>query len=153
MVERFHRLARGFTLIEVAIALAVVGVLIAVSIVKVLPAVERAKVRQATSIIAADLQYAQMIASRNRRPVVVIVTPAVQGYLIRDRSGGTVYRSRLLGPDTEYGVQTLAVAPSNAIEIFPSGIARETTTFDVTNGSYLRKVRITRAGHVRILSP
>jgi len=153
MVMRLQTLARGFTLIEVAIALAVVGILIAVSIVRVLPAVERAKVRQATSVIAADLQYAQMIASRQRRPVVVIVTPSVQGYMIRDRSGGTIYRTRLLGPDTDYGVQTLAASPSTAVEIFPSGIARETTTFDVTNDGYMRRVRITRAGHIRILSP
>ncbi len=148
----YLRSRHGFTLLEVVIALAVVGILTAVSIVQLVPAVERARVRQATSIIAADLQYAQMIASRERRPVVVIVTTAVQGYMIRDRSGSTVYRTRLLGPDTDYGIQTLAVAPSTAIEIFPSGIARETTTFIATTNGYQRRVRITRAGHIRVLT-
>ena len=143
----------GFTLLEVVIALAVVGVLMAVSIVRLVPAVERAKVRQASSIIAADLQYAQMIASRDRRPVVVIVTTAVQGYMIRDRSGSTIYRTRFLGPTTDYGIQTLAVTPSTAIEIFPSGVARETTTFTATTNGYQRRVRITRAGHIRVLTP
>ena len=150
---RFVRSRFGFTLLEVVIALAVVGVLMAVSIVRLVPAVERAKVRQASSIIAADLQYAQMIASRDRRPVVVIVTTAVQGYMVRDRSGSTIYRTRFLGPTTDYGIQTLAVTPSTAIEIFPSGVARETTTFTATTNGYQRRVRITRAGHIRVLTP
>lgn len=145
--------SRGFTLIEVVITLAVVGILMAVSIIKLVPAVERAKVRQASSIIAGDLQYAQMIASRERRPVVMIVTTAVQGYMIRDRTGTTIYRTRLLGPSTDYGIQTLAVSPSTAIEVFPSGVVPQSTTFTITNDTYQRSVRISRAGHVRILSP
>jgi type IV pilus assembly protein PilE len=150
---RYPNQARGFTLIEVVIALAVVGILMAVSIVRLVPAVERAKVRQATSIIAADLQYTQMIASRERRPVVMIVTTAVQGYMIRDRAGSTIYRTRELGPTTDYGVQSLAVSPATAIEVFPSGVTPQTTTFTLTTNTYQRRVRITRAGHVRILSP
>jgi prepilin-type N-terminal cleavage/methylation domain-containing protein len=144
---------RGFTLIEVAIALTVVGILMAVSILKLVPAVNRAKVRQASSIIAADLQYAQMLASQQRRPVVVIVNPPVKAYLIRDRSGATIYRTRFLGTDTEFGVQNLAVGPATAVEIFPNGVTPQTTTFTITNDTYQRRVRITRAGHVRILSP
>jgi prepilin-type N-terminal cleavage/methylation domain-containing protein len=150
---RYLTRKQGFTLIEVVIALAVVGILMAVSILALVPAVQRAKVRQATSVIAADLQYAQMIASRERRPIVMIVTTAVQAYMIRDRSGSTIYRTRQLGPSTDYGIETLAVAPATAIEVFPSGVIPQTTTFTVTNDTYQRGVRITRAGHVRILSP
>jgi prepilin-type N-terminal cleavage/methylation domain-containing protein len=150
---RSTRLTGGFTLIEMVIAITVVGILIAVSIWRIVPAVERAKVRQATSVIAADLRYAQMVAARQHRPVVVIVTPAVQGYMIRDRNGTTIFRTRLLGPDTDYGVQDLSSTPANAVEVFPSGVTPQTTILTVKNDSYERKVRITRAGHVRILNP
>ena len=143
----------GFTLIEMVIAITVVGILIAMSIWQIVPAVERAKIRRATSVIAADLQYAQMVAARQHRPVVVIVTPAVQGYMIRDRNGTTIFRSRLLGPNTEYGVQELSSTPANAVEVFPSGVTPQTSTLTVKADTYERKVRITRAGHVRILNP
>ncbi len=108
--------------------------------------------RSAASILAADLQYAQMIAAQLRQPVVVIFTPGLNMYLVRDRAGGTVFRERFMGTDTEYQVQTLSAIPS-AVEIFPNGVATETLTASLDINGFTRQVKLSRAGQIRVLAP
>lgn len=144
----------GFTLVEMVFAIAVMAVLLSVGYWRMAPALERAKVRRAASVLAADLQYAQAVAARQRAPVVFLVTPSVQAYVIRDRANpATEFRKRYVGPDTDYSIETLAVLPSNAIEIFPNGVTPASTTFTLSRGAYQRQVRMTRAGQIRVLNP
>lgn len=142
----------GYTLVELAIVLVVMGILSALASARLRPALEHGKVNAAASVLAVDLQYAQMLAARQRRPVVVIVVPSTKQYLIRDRpAGGTVFRTRLLGQDTEYTLDEL-ISTVSAMEVFPTGTTRAPTTFTVGLGGYRRQVRFTRAGQIRVLS-
>jgi prepilin-type N-terminal cleavage/methylation domain-containing protein len=144
----------GVSLLEALIVLAVAGIILSLGYWRMAPALERAQVRRAASVLAADLQYAQSVAARQRTPVVFLVTPSVQAYLVRDRSNPAIeYRARYVGPDTDYAIQTLSASPSNSIEIFPNGVTVATTTFTVARGTYQRQVRITRAGQIRVLLP
>lgn len=131
--------------------LAVLGILMATAYWRMAPALERERVRRGAWVIAADLQYAQMIAARQRQPVVVIVDSSLKMYLIRDRTGTSVYRERFVGQDTDYGLETLTVTPGSSVEVFPNGIALVTTTFTVGIHDQERQVRLTRAGQIRIL--
>lgn len=104
-------------------------------------------------MLAADLQYAQTMAARQRRPVVVIVDPSTKLYVVRDRADATlVFRERFVGPETEHGLDSLGAAPTTAVELFPNGVARETTTFTVGRAGYVKEVRLTRAGQIRVES-
>lgn len=142
----------GFTILELIVVVTLVGLLSSLAIWRLAPALSRAKVRRAASVMAADLQYAQMIAARQRQPVVVLVNTSLKMYLVRDRAGTTVYRERFLGPDTDYDVQSLTASPSATVELFPNGVATQTTTFTMDLNGYQRQVKLTRAGQVRIVS-
>lgn len=143
----------GFTLLEAVIVLVVLGIMTSVVIWRSGPAVTRAKVARAASVVAADLQYAQAMAARQRKPVAVVVTTATQAYVIRDAATATVFRERYLGANTDYGVESMTVTPSSTLEILPNGMPKQTTNFTVTLQGAQREVKITRAGQIRIVKP
>ena len=127
------------------------GLLLAIAVPKLRPALEHGKVNAAASVLAMDLQYAQMLAARQRRPVVVILDPSTRQYVIRDRpAGGTIFRNRLLGQDTQYMLDELNSTVSG-MEVFPTGTTRALTTFTVGLGGYQRQIMFTRAGQIRVL--
>ena len=96
---------QGFTMIEMATTLVVAGIITTVGIVAVAPAVEHAKVRSAANVVAGDLQYAQALAVRERRPISVVVDSASMQLVIRDRDlVAKVYRTiRLLRSGADAG--------------------------------------------------
>jgi prepilin-type N-terminal cleavage/methylation domain-containing protein len=148
---RPFRNRRGFTFIELVLVLAVSSILVSVAIVRIAPTLERARVRRSASKIATDLQYAQMIAARQRRPVVFIASEPLRGYMIRDAASTTVYREAYLGNDTDFNLDQLEANPTT-LEIFPNGVVRTAGSYTVRVNTVQRNVRITRAGQVRITS-
>jgi type II secretory pathway pseudopilin PulG len=142
----------GYTILELVIVMVTAGILMALVIWRAGPALERARARQAIAIVAADLQYAQMVAARQREPVVVVVNPSLKLILISSR-GGTIFRQRFVGPDTEFGLETLQVDPTTSIEIFPNGAATSNLSVTAETNGYRRQVRLSRAGQIRIVVP
>ncbi len=133
--------------------IAVAGVLMGLAVWRFGPALEQAKTRHAAAAVAADLQYAQMVAARDRQPVIVIVNTSLHLMMIRNRAGSTIYRQRFMGDDTEFGLTTLSASPANSVEIFPNGIATQTITYTAARGTNSRQIRLSRAGQVRVLYP
>lgn len=142
---------RGFTIIELVMVLVVTSILASFAILRIAPTLERARVRRSATMIASDLQYAQMIAARQRRPVVFIASEALRGYMIRDATSTTVYREAYMGNDTDFNLDQLEANPTT-LEIFPNGVVRSAGNFTVRVNTVQRNVRITRAGQVRITS-
>jgi prepilin-type N-terminal cleavage/methylation domain-containing protein len=141
----------GYTLIETAMAIAVLGIVLSFAWLRMGPAMSQSRVRGAATVLAADLQYAQMLAIRQRRPVAVIVDNSVRSYIIRLRDTAVTFRDRFLGQDTEYRLDSLRASPASVV-LLPSGVVTSaTTTFTLRRGAYTRHVRLTRAGQVRIL--
>lgn len=139
----------GFTIIELVIVMAVSAILASFAIMRIAPTFERARVRRSAVMIATDLQYAQMIAARQRRPVVLIASEPLKGYMIRDAASATVYREAHMGNGTEYSLDQLDANPTT-LEIFPNGVVRSAGEYTVRVNTVQRRVRITRAGQVRI---
>ncbi len=142
---------RGFTIIELVLVLVVTSIMASIAILKIAPTLERARVRRGATMIATDLQYAQMIAALQRRPVVFIASEALRGYMIRDATSTTVYREAYMGNDTEFSLDQLQANPTT-LEIFPNGVVRSVGNYTVRVNTVQRYVRITRAGQVRITS-
>jgi prepilin-type N-terminal cleavage/methylation domain-containing protein len=145
-----HRRAAGYSILELIIAIVVFGILLSVAYMRMTPAVNHARVNRAAGVIANDLQYAQMLAVRQRVPVAVIVDNALKAYIIRLRDTSVTFRDRFFGQDTEYLLDTLAANPASVV-MFPNGVAAATTTFTVGLGGYTRRVRLSRGGQVRIV--
>ena len=114
---------RGYTMIEMVATLVVAGIITAVSIVTLAPAVEHAKVRSAANVVAGDLQYAQVLAVRERRPISVVIDPVQIQLVIRDRdTPSTVYRTRVLGAASDFSLDKVS-ATGSSVELFPNGVA------------------------------
>ncbi len=139
----------GFTLVELVVVLAITAILTAVAFWRIGPSVRRAKVNRSASTVAADLQYAQLVAARQRKPVVIIVSEPLKSYIIRDTDTTTIFRERYLGEDTEFGLDLLDASPTT-LEVFPNGVVRNPADFIVEIDDYRRHVRISRAGQIRI---
>ena len=148
-IRRFSR--AGYTLVEMAVVLVVMAILAGSALARLTPGLESSRIRRAAGIISADLRYAQAMAARQHAPVVVIIQPSLQTYIIRDRGSATVFRQRELGQDTDYLLASMASSPTTSIEIFPNGASQNTTTITITLGSRTRQIRFSRVGYVRIL--
>jgi type II secretory pathway pseudopilin PulG len=142
----------GFTIVELAIVMITAGILMTLVIWRAGPALQRARARQAIAVVAADLQYAQMLAARQREPVVVVINPSLQLILVSSRSG-TVFRQRFVGPQTEFGLDAIQADPTTSIEIFPNGAATSNLSVTAETNGFQRQVRMSRAGQIRIVAP
>ena len=146
------RSSAGYTLVEMALVVLILGIISVMATNKLQPALQHAKVNSAAATVAADMQYAQLVAARQRKPVLLLVDQALKEYLIRDRDNATVvFRIRYLGADTDYGIDSLG-ADVSSMEIFASGVTRQNATFTVGLNGYTRQVRFTRAGQIRVLN-
>jgi prepilin-type N-terminal cleavage/methylation domain-containing protein len=142
--------ARGYTIIELIVVIVVFGVLLSIAYTRLGPALEHARVQRAATVLATDLQYAQMLAVRQRQPVAVVINESLKGYVIRERNAASVHRQRFYGDGSEFRLDEFtASAPS--VEMFPNGVTTATTTFTLGLLGYRRQVRVTRAGQVRVI--
>jgi prepilin-type N-terminal cleavage/methylation domain-containing protein len=141
----------GYSFIEMLTVIVVLGILLAIAILSIAPSLQRAKVRNAANVVAGDLHYAQILAVKHRKPIAVVVAVATQQYVIRDRDdASTIYRSRALGPGTDFNLDAFSSSPTS-VELFPNGVARQTTTFTLGLAGYERQIRLTKAGQIRIV--
>ena len=70
-------------------------------------------------------------------------------YQITDRSG-TAFRKRTMNADV-YGLRSGDVTFSkSSLEVYPNGLANDTLLVTITGTDNTRKLRVTRAGLVRI---
>ena len=142
---------RGYTMIEMAITLVVTGIVTTVGIVTLAPAVEHGKVRSAANVVAGDLQYAQALAVRNRRPISVVVDSTQKQLVIRDRDvPANVHRTRALGGTSDFALDRVS-ATAASVQLFPNGVAGSTITLTLGLRGFERQVRLTRAGQIRII--
>lgn len=144
-----RRSAAGYTLLEMVVVITLLGILTGITYVRLGPALTEAKVRSAASLMATDLQQAQMLSVRLREPVVFDVNAGALRYTLRNRAADTVYAERVFGPGTEHTVDEFTASPA-IIEFFPNGIASANATYVVGFQGYRRQVTITQAGQLRI---
>ena len=144
------RRAGGFTLIELIITIVVAGILTTIGYLRLAPALVHARVQRAATVVATDLQYAQLLAVRQRQPVAVIVDDALKGYIIRLRDTAVTFRRRYFGTDADFGLDSLGASPATVV-LYPSGVTTGTITVGLGLNGYTRRVKMTRSGQIRIL--
>src|SRR5881394_4459058 len=138
-----HR--RGFTLVELLLAIVVLALLALVGLPKVGRMIQRARVNRAVGIVAGDLEHTVTIAARQRKPVRLACTCGSGTYTVVDRTGGTTRLSRDLASDGDYKITSLTFSQT-PVDIFPSGVTSSDLVVTVGVTGYTRQVRLTTAG-------
>jgi prepilin-type N-terminal cleavage/methylation domain-containing protein len=142
----------GYTLLELLLVMVIMAILAAITYVRIAPALERARVRGAASVLATDLQYAQVQAARYRTPMQVVVDVGQKKYLITDLAETTIYRERDFGDDGQYSLDSFTASPVR-IYVFPNAIVDQSALYTVGLNGYQRQVSFSRAGQVRVSTP
>jgi len=144
------RYRRGFTMIEMVLALTIIAITTAMAAPRVSVLLRHQKVDRASQIVASDIRAAFTSAARGRVPVRVDFAFASRRYAITNRvTGDTIIQRDLSTGDLGVG----SLGGSNAsFQVFPSGIATSPDTVRISDAaSYVRRVAISRAGAVRVL--
>ena len=139
---------RGFSLVEVIVALTIVGIVAAISVPKMFAIGNQNRVLRAAQGFQIEVQQAFAVAGRNRAPVVLGWDAANGEMRLTSRNGGTVFRRRRV---SGYGLlgSEVAVTPAS-FTVFPNGIAADSLIITITRPPYTRSVHVSRAGLVQL---
>jgi type IV fimbrial biogenesis protein FimT len=143
------RNARGFTLVELMVAVAVAAIGLRMASRPFATFLSRSRTSKAAAVVAGDLDLARSIAVRQRQPVRVTFTSGSVQYTLGDRSGGTIYKTVGLGTASDYKVPSVQFSPAT-IDFYPSGVASSALTVTLASGPSTRTVTLTRVGMIRI---
>ena len=144
---------RGFTMIELALALVVIGILAAMGMAKIGTTISRSKVDRAASIVAADLENAFSTGGRLRQPLVISCDCANRIYRVNDQlNGGALRLERRLGLDTPFTVDSMTFTPAT-VTFLPPGRLSQQLQVEVTVAGKTRRIEMSSAGFVRITTP
>jgi Tfp pilus assembly protein FimT len=147
---RAGRCGTGVSLIEVSLALIVLGVIMLIGMPKVGETIALHRLDRATALVASDLENAFAIAAREGKPIRLACSCDSGRYQLTDRSGRTVRVARTLTADSSYAVEGLAFS-TTPVDIFPSRTASSADTVTISSGGYARRIVMTTSGDVRIL--
>lgn len=139
----------GYTVVELAFVMVIIAIMAAITYVRLGPALERARVRSAASVLATDLQYAQVLAARYRTPMLIEVNPDSMSYQVTDAARVTVYRARSFRPGSELGLGEFSASPVS-VQVFPNAIVAQSAQYTLGIVGYRRQVTFSRAGQIRV---
>ena len=140
----------GYTLLEIAIVLVVIGVVASIAMPRLTAATSAQRVNQAANVVAADLELANALAAQRRVPLELRVDTLGRGYTVSIRDSARVVLRRTLGTESEYRIQQLTATPG-AITLFPGGTSSSPVQLVMRIGGHDRTVTMSRAGLVRVL--
>jgi prepilin-type N-terminal cleavage/methylation domain-containing protein len=136
----------GFTLIELLLVVAIGGILLGISGSAIGNQVARDRVLRSAMVVEGMLNEASQLAVRRSTPIRVVLSgTALQ---IQDRATNAVIKQRNFGPGFELRA-TLAITPTNGIEIFPNGRANAAVSISVSGTNLTQTVSRTATGIVR----
>lgn len=150
--QKYHKYSRvGFTILELIAVVSILALMATITGPAMSRIVRHNRVNRSATVIAADLQNAFAVAARQRQPVRIQANAASRSYQFVDRATGEVLRIRTFYGDTsEYRLSSLVFTPAT-IDVFPSGVSSSELTVDLANGDYVRQVKVSTAGFIRVL--
>ena len=130
--------------------LLIVGIVVGALTPSVRRQLTRARINRAANVMAADLMLAQSIAGRQRVPVRVTYDLTNKLVTVVDsRPAATNFLTRYYGIDSDFKLTSLTASPATIL-VMPNGMASSGLTVTMSDGSFQRRVTMTRAGLVRV---
>jgi prepilin-type N-terminal cleavage/methylation domain-containing protein len=136
---------RGFTLVELVVALTVGGVVLAIAVPRARASLDRITVHAAASDVRATLRYARGIALAGNSAVAVDVDSAAG--VIRIRRGSEVLRTRGVGH--AHGVRLSRTRDSMTYDVRGLGRGAANLSVIIRRGVAVETVFVSRLGRVR----
>lgn len=142
---------KGFSLTELLVAVTIVGIAAGMSIPRIGKAINQTKIQRAAQALSVEVRQAFAISGRNRKPVKIRWNSSSLQLQVTDLTGTVTYRKAGLGNGSGYGLASseVSVTPTTLI-VFPNGLAADTLLIALTRQGYSRKIRVSRAGMVRL---
>jgi prepilin-type N-terminal cleavage/methylation domain-containing protein len=145
-----HPLRAGFTLVEVLVAVGLVGIAMYLSLPKVSRLSSQSRVQGAAQMMQSEVQQAFAIAGRNRVPVQLTWNSSALQLQVTDLAGSVVYRRAGVGTGSGFGLNAsnVTVTPTT-LTVFPNGLANDSLVITVSRSGYAKTVRVARSGMIR----
>ena len=140
----------AFTLIEIAIAVAILGFVVALLVPRFGAAANRMRLTQASQTVAADLDLVMSLAAQQQHPVRLVYTASTGEYAMSDRVTGQLLRKRAIGASSEWRVDSVTFLP-DTLDVSPTGLASSPVTVSLHKDG-TRRVTMSRTGIVRVTS-
>ena len=141
----------GFSLVEILVALTLVGIALALSLPRVRRLTNQTNVQRAAQALQVEVQQAFALAGRNRAPVTIRWDAGTMQLRITDLAGTTIYRRLGVGVGGGYGLTSSEVAMTpSTLTVFPNGLAADTLVIGVARSGYTRRLWVSRSGIVRL---
>ena len=145
-----HPSRAGFSIIEAVMVLLIVLVVIGTLTPSVMRQITHSRINRAAGAVAADFYLAQSLASSARAPVRIVFSATAKTAFIRRGSPDTVLQRRYYGTDGEFKLPSFSATP-DSILVLVNGMTSGSITVSLSDGTYTRQVRMSRAGQIRIL--
>lgn len=129
--------------------LLIVGIMVAALTPAFSRQITHSRINRAASVCAADFYMAQAFAARNRQPVRVVFDSTAKTATLKLPNDSTLL-VRNYGSQSAFNLPTMTASPT-VIQVLPSGLANTTITVRMTDGTFVRQVRMSRAGQIRVL--
>lgn len=145
----------GFTVVELLIAIVVLGIIVAVGVSAYSDFRRASTVRRAAEAVAGDIVLTRSYAVQRRRNVSLVADEAARTYDIRS-PGGPTYAERSFAADTDVPLTMLDVVTAGDSVTFNSRGLKVTTGTDSISvgrlGEELR-VKLNAMGRTKITQP
>jgi type II secretion system protein H len=140
----------GFSLVEMMVAITIIGVAAALSIPKISAITNETKIQRAAQALQNDVQQAFAIAGRNRSPVALRWVSGSMQMRITNLANTLVFRREGLGTSAGYGLSSSEVTVwPTTLTVFPNGLAADTMFIKLSRKGYTRTIRVSKSGMVR----
>lgn len=150
------REAAGFTLIEMMIAITVIGVLLAIGADALRTYRESTLVREAAEVLAAEMIVTRSAAIKRRGNVSLVADESELSYVIRADDGEEVRGRRSFDADSDIPLDRLDVAASGDSLTFDSRgllVSGVNARIDVGRPDRTLRVEFNALGRHRIVTP
>jgi Tfp pilus assembly protein FimT len=140
-------------MMEMLIAIVLIGILVAIAAPKFYSIAMRYRVDEALNTVAADLRQAVSLAAREQKPVTIALETTTR-YVVKDRAtspADTVRLRRDMQLGSDAGVRSISFSPAT-VTVYANGIISSALTVTLTSDSYARQVTLSVAGQVRVVA-